>query len=312
MAQLGSYAAYILIRLVICIVQMFPIETSARGCSFLATLFCNVLKIRKRVIDENLAHAYPEWTPEQRQALAWKMWEHLFLLVCEVALTARKFHAHNWHKFVHLGNESYFVEDLLGDRAIMMVTGHYGNFEQSCYVFALFGYRTYVVARPLDNPYLDRYLHQFRSSTGMQILSKQSDYDRILEVLDEGATVGILADQYAGTRGCWVDFFGRPASAHKAVALFCLNQDAILTVGCCRRLNKPLHYEIQLYGYADPRKIPSTNSKSVKDLTQWYTSCIEEIVREEPSQYWWLHRRWKDRREEHRQRRLAARASKAA
>ncbi len=310
-SRIGNYAAYIVVRMVICLVQILPVEFSARCCSLLATLFCNVLKVRKRVVDENLAHAFPNWTEQQRQQLAWKMWEHLFLLVCEVALTDRKIHLHNWHRYVDLGDEKYFVEELLGERAIMMVTGHYGNFEQCSYVFALFGYPTYAVARPLDNPYLDRYLHGFRSAHGTEILSKQADYERIIDILETGNTVGILADQYAGSRGCWVNFFGRPASAHKAVALFCLNQDSLLTVGACRRTGKMLHYEIQMYGEADPRRMPEITPGTVKELTQWYTSCIEELIRVDPSQYWWLHRRWKDRRAEHRKRRQEARAKAA-
>jgi KDO2-lipid IV(A) lauroyltransferase len=109
-----------------------------------------------------------------------------------------------------------------------------------------------------------------------------------------------LADQYAGIKGCWVDFFGRPASVHKSIALLALENNARLSVCASRRLGRPMRFELYDYAEIDPRAVGT-----VRELTQWYTSRLEELIRQSPEQYWWLHRRWKDPRP-------ARRAEKAA
>ena len=85
-------------------------------------------------------------------------------------------------------------------------------------MLGILGFPTYTVARTLDNPYLDRFVNRFRAATGQHIIPKNGGYDQIVDVLARGGTMTFLADQYAGPKGCWVEFFGRPASAHKAIA----------------------------------------------------------------------------------------------
>jgi len=92
-----------------------------------------------------------------------------------------------------------------------------------------------------------------------------------------------------------VTFFGRPASTHKAIALLALEHQAPLLVGIGRRLHEPLHYELGLWAVTDSKTHPP-EAAGVRELTQWYTSQFEDMIRQTPEQYWWLHRRWKDNR----------------
>ena len=101
-----------------------------------------------------------------------------------------------------------------------------------------------------------------------------------------------LGDQHAGPKGCSVDFFGRPASYHKAIALFPLMHGAPLVLVDAKRAGKPLHFEIGYRGVADPRSMPAS-LQSVPALTHWYNQALEAMIREAPKQYWWVHRRWK-------------------
>ncbi len=63
-----------------------------------------------------------------------------------------------------------------------------------------------------------------------------------------------LADQYAGPKGCWVEFFGRPASAHKAIALLALDNDARVSVCTARRLDRPMRFELLNYAIDRPAR----------------------------------------------------------
>jgi len=259
------------------------------------------------VVDENLAHAFPEMGPKERHRLIRRMWRHLFLLVMEVAHAPRKIHETNWRKYVKLGNEKYLMQLLLSDQATLITSAHFGNFEAGGYLLGLLGFPTHTVARTLDNPYLDRFLNRFRGATGQYMIPKNGGYDQIVDVLTRGGVMLFLADQYAGPKGCWVEFFGRQASAHKAIALLAFEHQAPVVVSYARRIAdpaatgalrnvvKPLHFELRAFAVADPRA-GGPECASVRSLTQWYTSRLEEAIRLAPEQYWWIHRRWKDTR----------------
>jgi KDO2-lipid IV(A) lauroyltransferase len=89
-----------------------------------------------------------------------------------------------------------------------------------------------------------------------------------------------------------VDFFGRPASAHKAVALMAMEFDAPMVVVGVPRVGGPLEYAIVNEDWIDPRDYAG-RPDAVRAITQRYHAALERLVRRHPEQYFWLHRRWK-------------------
>src|SRR5262249_8655181 len=154
----------------------------------------------------------------------------------------------------------------------------------------------------LDNPYLDRFLLSFRERTGQQILAKKGDFDQIQELLAGSGVIGTLADQDAGQRGQFVDFFGRPASTHKAVALLALEFNTPLLVMGVPRVGEgefnghcfdvPARYRTLLSDSIAPEEYRG-RPEAGRATTQRYTAALERVVRVAPEQYFWLHRRWK-------------------
>jgi len=305
-AKFGNYLTYLAVRVFICIVQALRLETCERLSELLASVFTDVIPLRRRLIEENLRHAFPELTDRQRRRLVKGMWKHLFLLVTEVAHAPRKIHETNWRQYFRLKRSDVLVRLLIDDRPLILVSGHFGNFELAGFMLGVLGFPTYTVARPLDNPYLHDFVNRFRGATGQHIIPTKGGYDQILAVLRSGGTMAFLADQYAGAKGCWVEFFGRPASAHKAIALLALDNDAPMSVGYALRLGRPLEYELVIGEVVDPRDAEDQTTTGVRPLTQWYSRTIENFVRLAPDQYWWLHDRWKDRRKPRKQARQAA------
>jgi KDO2-lipid IV(A) lauroyltransferase len=111
-------------------------------------------------------------------------------------------------------------------------------------------------------------------------------------MLQGNGILTLLGDQHAGQKQCWVNFFGKPASTHKAVSVFSLSNQAPTMVSYARRLDRALHYEVGPAAICDPRD-PNFELGSVPLLAQWYTDHLESLIRESPGQYWWLHRRWR-------------------
>ena len=172
-----DYAVYLFVRVFICVIQSLRMETCRSLSQGLAVLATDILGVRYKLADENLRHSFPELSDKKRRDLIRRMWEHLFLLVAEVAHGPRKIREINWRKHIHLHNVHAIHQMLCVDRPLILVTGHFGNFEIGGYLLGLLGYPTFTVARKLDNPYLNDFVEEFRGMTGQFILSKKEIHE---------------------------------------------------------------------------------------------------------------------------------------
>src|SRR5262245_53010130 len=100
--QLRHFAEYFAVRVALSLIQAVRIETCENACKWVAWLAADVLRIRGRVVDENLQIAFPEKSEAARKTIAGQMWEHLLLMTCEVAQLQRKLHETNWRKYVEV------------------------------------------------------------------------------------------------------------------------------------------------------------------------------------------------------------------
>jgi KDO2-lipid IV(A) lauroyltransferase len=289
---LTDWLAYVAVRVLICLAQAIRIETCQVLARLLAVLVNDVVRLRSDVVDENLRNTFPDLSETERRRLARQMWEHLLLMVGEIAHAPRKIHRANWRDHISFRGRREIVRCLIDPRPTVLVTGHIGNFELGGFATGLLGFPSFTVARTLDNPYLDRYLNSFRGANGQFILPKQGSSAQVQAVLARGGVLSLLGDQHAGPKGCWVDFLGRPASCHKAIALFPMTSGAPLLACATTRAGGPLKFRISLLGALDPATSPEAVS-SVSDVTQWYNNRLEDAIRIAPEQYWWVHRRWK-------------------
>jgi KDO2-lipid IV(A) lauroyltransferase len=287
-----DFGVYLFVRVLIALIQALPLAVCETIANVLATVAGRVLRIRGNVVEENLRIAFPDISTEERATITWQMWNHLILMIMEIAQTPRKVHETNWKEHSHIVNQELFVRTLLSGRPLVIISGHFGNFELGGYLMGLFGFPTYTVARELDNKYLDRFINEFRGRTGQYMLPKKGSGADIQKVLARGGILTLLGDQHAGQNQCWVDFFGKPASTHKAVSVFSLGNQAPTMVSYARRLDRVLHYEVGPAAICDPGD-PNFELGTVPLLARWYTNHLESLIRRSPGQYWWLHRRWK-------------------
>lgn len=301
-----DYLIYFSVRMLLCVIQALPVSACHRLAKGLAIFFCDVCHFRAQVVDDNLRHAFPEADARRRRQICRGMWQHLMLLACEIACAHRKIHENNWRDHVSFEGVRDLVERQLDGRPVVIVTAHFGNFEVSGYVAGLLGLPNFTVARPLDNRFLHDFMIRFRQSTGQQIISSRGSADLVGKVMESGATLAVLGDHYGGPKGCWVEIFHRPASCHKSIALLALSYNAPLMVFHTQRTDRMLQFKLVAKDLLDP--LDAACPKTVTEMTQWYSTKLEQAITACPEQYWWLHRRWKDTRAQVRRHRLEKRA----
>lgn len=306
---IGDWLVYFIVRILLCIVQALPDSACVSLANGFAWVFGDVLRIRAQLVEENLRHAFPRTSARRRRQIRRAMWQHLFLLACEIGRAGRKIHETNWRQHVTFEGCRELVAHELSDRPVILAMAHFGNFEVAGYVAGLLGMPTIAIARPLDNPYLQNFMVRFRQSTGQQIIPSRGTAQIVGRAVEAGASLAVLSDQYGGPKGCWVEFFRRPASCHKSIGLLVLSYQAPLMVINTHRTGRLLRFKIVAHqDVLEPRD--RTSAKSVTEVTQWFTNRIEQAVSERPEQYWWLHRRWKDTREQLRRKRRKRRSDR--
>ena len=185
-------------------------------------------------------------------------------------------------------------------KGMLIVAAHYGDFEISGYLLGLFDFNVYSIARPLDNKYMSKYLYGIRERAGQKMIDKKGASEMMDKLIAEGATLCFIADQDAGRKGIFVDFFGRKASTYKSIGLLAITQDIPIAVAYSRRVDNRFYFEIGFNRIIFPEEWADKDNP-LEWVTAEYTKAIEDFVREDPSQYWWLHRRWKHRPKEERQ-----------
>ena len=193
---------------------------------------------RRDLAEENLTRAFPDKRPEEIEALSIAVFEHFGGVAADVlhtfgsspeALDAR----------VSVSGEERIRAGLASGRGLFLLTAHLGNWEYSALATAAAGFPCTVIARPLDNPLLERLLKSFRERSGNSVVYKTDAAREMLRVLRRGGIVGILADQHARTSdGVVVPFFGRPAATTSIVARLADRTEALI-VACRLRPDGP-------------------------------------------------------------------------
>jgi KDO2-lipid IV(A) lauroyltransferase len=292
-SPIADYAVYLIVRLCVCVIQALSFPAArvlARGLAWLAY---HIDRRHREVAKDNLRQAFPgRYSEADLDEVVRRVYRHFCTMLIEIILQPRKMHVDNWRRYMSLGNGHQIIGCLVSGRPLMIVTGHLGNWEMAGYALGLLGFTTHAIARPLDNPYLDGFLRAFREKTGQKVLVKHGDFERIQALLDGGGVIATLADQDAGQRGLFVDFFGRPASTHKAIALLSLEHKVPLVVVGTPKVAEPMFYQVQASEVIYPEEYDG-RPDAVKAMTQRFTTALERLVRQNPTQYFWLHRRWK-------------------
>jgi KDO2-lipid IV(A) lauroyltransferase len=258
----------------------------------LANLWYRLDNRHRRITLANLEFAYGDsLSPGARVQLARQVfghfvrfaWEILELLLAPLPLVRRK---------VVIMGEEHVQAALAQRRGMIAIAAHAGNWEYTVMGYGLQYRPVAVVGREMDHPWAARLARYLRQRGGNFMVAKQRGMKEIMGHLQQNRIVGMVIDQNTATEGgLLVDFFGKPARTTPVAALLARRGVPVLPT-LSRRLPDGRHLMVILP--ALPLEKTSDPQADIQRHLELQSGIIEAWVRAEPSQWLWLHRRWKN------------------
>jgi KDO2-lipid IV(A) lauroyltransferase len=252
------------------------------------------LKIRRQVVERQLAAVFPEKDTAEINRIARASYGHLGRTSIETAVLPSYSPAEIIGLFEEVNGWSIVEERLARGKGLIMVSGHLGNWELGGAYIAARGTPIDVVARHMNNPLFDRYLTSTRQRIGMTVVHDEQAVRRVPRSLRAGRAVAFLVDQGAiGLASTWVPFFGRYAKTPRGPAVFALRLGTPVVLGVA--LRRPSGKYALSFEPIDATETGDREADVDRIVTE-YTAVLERWIRRAPEQYLWHHRRWKHQR----------------
>ena len=195
----------------------------------------------------------------------------------------------NIHEWIRYEGFEHFLEAKRRGKGVLFATAHMGAWELSAFAHAFMAQPMHVVVRPLDNTLIDAEVKIRRQASGNSLIEKKDAARAILRALQRNEAVGVLVDQNVSpSEGVFVEFFGTPACAGTAFVRIAHKTDAAVIPGYALWCNKEKRYVLRFYPILE-------FTGDILSDTQLLHSHLEEVIREYPEQWLWIHRRWKTR-----------------
>ncbi len=251
----------------------------------LGRLYYRLSPFRRRVAETNLQLA------SLSPSLARVTFENVGLTIAEFARFRRL--DRNFFETRFDGKDvEHLREAAKAGKGVVLVTGHFGNWELVGAFVRHSGFLLDVVAKEQRNPFVDRWIDKNRMRRGIGIIKTGIATRAVVRSLSEGRLVAFVSDQYVGEDGILVSFMGLPTTVSKGPAAFAVRLDLPMIVGFLVRTGL-WKFKAVIFPALWPN--PSADrEEEILRLTQAYTSRLEELVRQHPDHYLWMHRKWKN------------------
>lgn len=270
--------------LLVCIYVFFrllPLDVASAFGGFLGRLFGPLLRAH-RVASRNLRHTMPRLPDEEYSRILRGMWDNLGRVGGEYPHLARPLMARR----ITLEGREHLEKIMASGKGSLFISGHFANWEIGPLTAALNGLSMALIYRAPNNPVADWLIRHIRNSGNMRIYPKGRDGARqMMRSFQAGEAVGFLADQKMN-EGIAVPFFGHDAMTAPGMVQLALKWKVPVLFARVVRTDGA-HFHVTLW----PPQILEDNAQPKEVLTRMH-HLFESWIRENPSQWFWVHNRW--------------------
>lgn len=264
----------------------------------LAALICAIDKKHKKIASVNLELAYKDTlSNEKKKKIIKATYVNLIYLLIDF-IKNQGISRDELLAKVTFHNSEIITNAINSGSKIILMTAHYGNWELlPLSIAAKFGPLT-GVGRKLESEVMDKILSKNRQQFNIEMLDKKGAMRDMISVLRNNRMLGLLVDQNTSeNEGILVDFFGKPVRHTPSAAILARRFDALI-IPAFITTREQRHYEITFYEPIVTKK-SEDKERDIFESVQKQAKMTEEIIRKKPEEWFWLHKRWKNKFEEY-------------
>lgn len=284
---------YFIVKFLYFLFPLFSFSAMEKFANFIAFILRVFFRFRTKVVKKNLDLAYNGRYPQPYDQLLKHIYRNFVYIWFEL-LQGKKINAGNFDHHFKTHNIDILDDALKQNRGVVLVMGHLGSFEWTMPFFGLQGYNLTVLMKRLKNPYVNDLVVQIRERFGCKTVYTRKAPREGFKLLKKGGVLEIIGDQYAGDRGVNVQFLGQQSSTAVGAAVFQIKSQAPMVFAAMIRSR---------YGYFDVyfenielAVYQNKSEESIKEVTQAHTRVLEKWIRKYPAQWYWVHKRWKKKK----------------
>jgi Kdo2-lipid IVA lauroyltransferase/acyltransferase len=293
---LGELEYRLGVALPVAAIRALPFARAFRLGEALGGAAYRLARPQRRTALVNLRIAFPERSEREHLEIVRATCRNLGRMAaefCHLPSVTRE----NVEQRVRFADRQYWDDNnhIIGTTGILVLTGHFGNWELLAHAMGLYGTPIHLIHRPFRNPAFERFVNAERARAGTGLISKRQAAREVVRVLRSNGIVAIPFDQNAtGRWGVFAPFFGVPASTHPGLArLAQLSGAPVYPVFLVRENGSPRHRieigrEVELVHDGD------REAATIENLTRM-NAVFADVVRRHPDHWIWMHKRWRTR-----------------
>lgn len=283
--------AYPLFWLIMILLWILPDFLRKSIDRFAGKIYYNRSHRARAVAHENIRSVYPELSEQEVVEMSQKVFHNivstLFDFFSFVMVKDRK----RFFRHVRVEGEEHLKEAYAKGKGVICLIPHISSWELSAVTPPMLGYDTVAASKPVKGFLEQRTMVWFRRRRKMKNLDRHGSYAQLLESLKEGKCLILMIDQDTRVKGCFVEFFGRETFTPLGASRLVADTGAAVVPMSMERVGLK-QYVFHIYP-ALKMQHTSDREQDLVENTQRQSTMIEQIIRKNPIQWVWMHRRWK-------------------
>jgi KDO2-lipid IV(A) lauroyltransferase len=286
-----NWLEYIPFLCIVSLVRMLPRAWALNLGKRLGQVARHFQGRRVRIARDNLQKAFPEMSAEEISETIDTMFAHLGISFVDMLRIDLYRGQHDIDRYFEIKSKEHLTQALDLGRGCIILTGHVGFWEAGTFFLPLLGFTTGVVAKPMRNPLVNAFFSRLRQSKGTYIINSRKGARGILKALHENHAVCILLDQHlTGQGSVAAPFFGRPAHTTTIITQMATRyRIPIVTAFSYRQPDNTYRCQFSEMFLLEG----DLSEANILANTTLLNQLIESGIRQEISQWFWLHRRWR-------------------